>query len=148
MSSPASGAAGQGGPKGVAERLGITGQHLVQQFGYDDDCDAEVVTALEAVGAELVPEDSDDVVDFVLLWFREGDGDLVDSLVDVRPGLSDDGAIWLLSPKAGRDGHVAPADVLEAVPTAGLAQTSTVSVGPDWAAMRLAAPKGNRAPRR
>ena len=148
MSSTASGAAGQGGPKAVAERLGITGGHLVQQFGYDADCDAELVAALRGVGAELVPEDSDEIVDYVLLWFRDGDGDLVDALVDVRPGLSDEGAIWLLSPKAGRDGHVAPADVLEAVPTAGLAQTSTVSVGPDWTAMRLAAPKGNRAPRR
>lgn len=143
----ASSAEGQS-PRGIAEKLGIADGHLVQQFGYDDDCDAELVGAVEAVGAELVPEDSDDVVDFVLLWFRDGDGDLVDALVDVRPGLSDDGAIWLLSPKAGREGHVAPSDVLEAVPTAGLAQTSTVSVGPDWTAMRLAAPKGTRAPRR
>ncbi len=148
MSSTASGAAGQAVPRGIAERLGISGGHLVQQFGYDDDCDDDLVGAVVEVGAELVPEDSDDVVDFVLLWFRDGDGDLVDALVDVRPGLSDDGAIWLLSPKAGRDGHVSPADILEAVPTAGLAQTSTVSVGADWTAMRLAAPKGNRAPRR
>ncbi|MGH3744310.1 MAG: DUF3052 domain-containing protein [Mycobacteriales bacterium] len=144
----ASDAAGEGGVRGVAERLGIKAGDLVQQFGYGEDADDAAVADIESVVGELVAEDSDDVVDFVLLWFRDGDGDLVDTLVDVRRGLSDDGAIWLLAPKAGRDGHVEPADVLESVPTAGLAQTSTVSVGQDWTAMRLAAPKGTRAPRR
>ena len=143
----ASDAASQGTDRGVASRLGIKPGDLVQQFGHDTDVDAEAVRDIEAV-AEMVAEDSDDVVDVVLLWFRDGDGDLVDALVDVRRGLSDDGVIWLLAPKSGRPGHVEPADVLEAVPTAGLAQTGTVSVGQDWVAMRLAAPKGTRAPRR
>ncbi len=141
-------AAGPDGPRGVAQRLGIDAGSLVQQLGADDDIDHEVVAAVMATVGELLPEDCDDVVDYVLLWFRDGDGDLVDALVDARRQLGDDGAIWLLAPKAGRDGHVEPADVLESVPTAGLAQTSTVSVGPDWTAMRLAAPKGARAPRR
>lgn len=132
----------------VAQRLGISAGSLVQQLGEDLDVDAGAVAEIEAAAGELLGEDCLDVVDFVLLWFRDGDGDLVDALVDARRQLGDDGAIWLLAPKAGRDGHVEPADVLEAVPTAGLAQTSTVSIGADWTAMRLAAPKGARTPRR
>lgn len=148
MRSTASDAEGQQGQRGVAERLAIKAGDLVQQMGYDDDVDDEALEAITAVVGELVADGADEVVDYVLLWFREGDGDLVDALVDARRQLGDDGAIWLLSPKAGREGHVEPADILEAVPTAGLAQTSSVSVGADWRAMRLAAPKGSRAPRR
>lgn len=132
----------------VAHRLGISAGSVVQQLGADTDVEVGAVADIEAAVGELLGEDCLDVVDFVLLWFRDGDGDLVDALVDARRQLGDDGAIWLLAPKAGRNGHVEPADVLEAVPTAGLAQTSTVSIGADWTAMRLAAPKGARTPRR
>src|SRR5580704_19523685 len=60
----------------LAERLGIKPGHVVQEIGYDDDVDESLrdsVVALE--GAELVDEDYDDVVDGVLLWWRDGDGD-------------------------------------------------------------------------
>jgi hypothetical protein len=152
LSATASDAEGQGGGRGIergpAVRMGLKPGNLVQQLGEDSDVDTSLVgDVLAQCGGELVPADSDDVVDVVLLWFREEDGDLVDALVDARRQLSDNGAIWLLTPKAGRDGHVEPADVLEAVPTAGLAQTSTVSVATDWTGMKLTSPKGSRAPR-
>ena len=128
-----------------AERLGITPGMLVQSLNEQDDVAQDLLAAVTAVsGTDLVPEDSDDVVEIVLLWWRSDDGDLVDALVDARRQLSDDGVIWLLTPKAGRSGHVEPSDVLEAVPTAGLVQTSIVSVAAEWAGMRLAAPKSQR----
>lgn len=134
---------------GLAERLGIGPGTLVQQLGEDEDIATDVVAAIrERTGVDFVPADSDDVVDVVLLWFRESDGDLVDMLVDARRQLSDSGVIWLLTPKAGRRDHVAPSDVLEAVPTAGLVQTSTVAVADDWTGARLEAPRGGRATRR
>ena len=140
MSSSAADAAGQ---RGVADRLGIRPGDVVQQLGDDDDIDEALVTAVvERAGGELAPYDTDDVVDVVLLWFRDDDGDLVDGLVDARRQLGDQGAIWLLTPKVGRDGHVEPSDILEAVPTAGLAQTSTISAGSDWTGSKLVAPKG------
>ena len=40
----------------------------------------------------------------MLLWWRDGDGDLVDTLVDALGPLADNGVVWLLTPKAGRDG--------------------------------------------
>jgi hypothetical protein len=83
----------------------------------------------------------------VLLWFREDDGDLVDALVDALAPLAANGVIWLLTPKAGRDGHIEPSDVNEAAPTAGLSQTSSISAGPDWSGTRLVAPKSGRGKR-
>jgi len=118
---------------------------VVQEIGYDDDVDEALrdsVVALE--GAELVDEDYDDVVDGVLLWWRDGDGDLVDALVDALTPLADGGYIVLLTPKTGREGHVEPSEIGEAAPTAGLSQTSTVSAGRNWSASRLVAPRARR----
>ncbi|HMA47809.1 MAG TPA: DUF3052 domain-containing protein [Frankiaceae bacterium] len=132
--------------RGRAVRLGVAPGTLVQSLNEDDDIARDLLDDIVATsGTELVPEDSDDVVDVVLLWWREDDGDLIDALVDARRQLSDTGVIWLLTPKAGREGHVAPSDVLEAVPTAGLVQTSTVSAAREWTGMRLGAPKSQRA---
>lgn len=36
----------------------------------------------------------------------------------LRTPLADTGVIWLLTPKAGRDGHVEPSDISESTPTA------------------------------
>jgi hypothetical protein len=46
-----------------------------------------------------------------------------------------------LTPKVGRPGAVEPADIAEAAPIAGLAQTTTVPVSKDWMATRLVTPK-------
>ena len=79
-------------------------------------------------------------VDVVLLWWREGDGDLVDALVDSLTNLADSGVVWLLTPKAGRDGHVEPSDIDEAAPTAGLSSTRSTSAAPEWSGTRLVSP--------
>ena len=130
---------------GEAERLGIKPGQVVQEIGYDDDSDDVLRDAIVGVeGVELVGEEYDDVVDVVLMWYRDGDGDLVDSLVDAVAPLADGGYVWLLTPKAGRPGHVEPSDIGEAAPTAGLSQTSSVSAGRDWSGTRLVAPKARR----
>jgi hypothetical protein len=131
--------------RGQAERLGIKPGQVVQEIGYDEDSDDGLRDAIADVdGVDLVSEDYDDVVDVVLMWFRDGDGDLVDSLVDAVAPLADGGYIWLLTPKSGRPGHVEPSDIGEAAPTAGLSQTSSVSAARDWSGTRLVAPKARR----
>jgi hypothetical protein len=131
--------------RGLAERLGFRASQVVQEIGWDDDSDEELRNSIEIVTeAELVDEDYEEVVDVVLLWWRDEDGDLVDGLVDARTSLADGGHIWLLTPKAGRDGHVEPSDIDEASPTAGLSQTSSVSAAKDWSGTRLVAPKARR----
>jgi len=100
--------------------------------------DLEFRAALEQrLGDDLVDEDTDEIVDAVALWYREGDGDLVDALVDAIRSLADNGFIWLLTPKRGRAGYVEPSDIAEAAPTAGLSQTSLATIGSDWAGTRL-----------
>src|SRR3954469_22594998 len=142
VSATAGSAAGQ---HGLADKLGIASGAVVQEIGYDDDCDEDLrKTIVERTGQELVDEDYDDVVDVVVLWWREDDGDLVDALVDALGPLTDHGVIWLLTPKAARTGHVEPSDVSEAAPTAGLQQTSSISAGRDWNGARLVAPKASR----
>lgn len=129
-----------GTQRGVADRLGVKPGQLVQEVGYDDDVDEALRGAIaQVIGGDILDEDTDDVVDVVLLWWREGDGDLVDALVDALTPLSAGGVVWVLTPKAGRPGHVEPSDITEAAPTAGLSQTSSVSAAPDWSGVRLVA---------
>lgn len=123
----------------VAERLGIDSQMIVMEIGWGEDCDEQLRDVIaERVGEDgLVDEDSDEVVDVALLWFREGDGDLADALVDAIAPLADSGWIWLFTPKRGRDGYVEPSEIAEAAAIAGLSQTTIATVGDDWTAARL-----------
>jgi hypothetical protein len=134
--------------RGLAERLGIQPGMVVMEIGYDEDVDQELRDSVaERAGSDLVGPDSDDVVDVVLLWWREDDGDLVDALVDALGPLAESGSVWLLTPKMGREGHVEPSEISESAPTAGLQQTSTISAARDWAGVRLVAPKVGRSRR-
>jgi len=131
--------------RGLAERLGLKPGQVVQEIGWDEDVDDELRDSIEDLtGNELLDEESDDVVDVVLMWWRDGDGDLFDALSDAMRALADGGQIWLLTPKAGRDGHVEPSDIGEDAATAGLSQTSSISAAPDWSGTRLVTPKGKR----
>ncbi|MBD0293118.1 MAG: DUF3052 domain-containing protein, partial [Jiangellaceae bacterium] len=92
---------------GPAHRLGIRPGMVVQELGWDEDCDDDLRADVEDVtGSELVDAGVGEVADVVLLWWRDGDGDLVDALVDAKTDLTDEGIVWLLSPKVGRPGHV------------------------------------------
>jgi Protein of unknown function (DUF3052) len=137
--------AGSAADQSMAGRLGLRPGQVVQEFGYDSDVDDELRLAIEDLtGNELVDEDVQDVVDVAIYWWRDGDGDLVDSLVDALTNLADGGVIWLFTPKSGRPGHVEPSDIEESAPTAGLHATSTISACRDWTGTRLATPKGGR----
>jgi hypothetical protein len=136
-----------GGPEGTATqslgtRLGVKPGAVVQELGWDEDVDDALRVQIEdAIDGDLVDGDYGNVVDSVLLWWRDDDGDLVDALVDALTDLVGGGVIWLLTPKIGRPGAVEAADVAEAAPIAGLATTTTAAVSKDWTATRLVAPK-------
>ena len=112
----------------MAGRLGLRPGQVIQEFGYDQDVD----------------EDVQDVVDVAIYWWRDGDGDLVDHLMDALTNLAEGGVVWLFTPKSGRSGHVEPSDIEESAPTAGLHATSTVSACRDWTGTRLATPRSGR----
>ena len=140
MNAPASGDAAQ--KPGVADRLGIKHGMVVQELGWDEDTDDELRVAIEdALDADMVDGEHGNVVDAVVLWWREEDGDLVDGLVDSISDVAGGGVIWLLTPKVGRPGTVAASEISEAAQVAGLSQTTSASVSKDWQATRLVAPK-------
>lgn len=122
-----------------AEALGFTAGQIVQEIGYDDDADLELRDAIEdSIDADLEDEDCQEIVDGVIMWWREGDGDLVDALVDALTTLAAGGPVWLLTPKAGRSGHVLPAAIQESANLAGMRVMSTMSLAPEWSGTRLA----------
>lgn len=132
-------------PTGLAHRLGFRPGQVVQEIGWDEDADDALRASIEEVtGNELVDEEHDDVTDAVLLWWRDGDGDLVDALMDTLTDLAGGGIVWLLTPKVGRAGHVDPSEIAEAAPTAGLSATTSLPTGPDWSGTKLVAPKAGR----
>jgi len=131
--------------RGFVGRLGLQPGQVVQELGWHEGVDDDIRVAIEdAVDGDLLDEDADEVADLVLLWWSEDEGDLVDALVDALTNLGERGAVVLLTPKAGRPGHVPPSDVVEAALTAGLHGTSTFAAGKDWSATRLVAPKSAR----
>jgi hypothetical protein len=124
------------------DRLGIEPGMVVQEVGYDDDVDHDLREAIAArIDDDLVDEDSDEVIDVLLLWYRDFDGDLVDVLLDAIAPLAATGVLWLLTPKRGHEGYVEPSDIAEAAPIAGLSQTSLLPLG-DWTGARLVARRG------
>lgn len=130
-----------------AHKLGIEKNQVVQELGWDDDTDDDIRVDIEdASGSELLDEDADEVVDVVLLWWRDEDGDLVDRLMDAITPLAEDGVVWVVTPKTGKPGHVQPSEIAESAPTAGLMQTSSANLG-DWIASRLVQPRSKAAGR-
>jgi hypothetical protein len=122
--------------------MGLKPGELVLELGGGSDSDQSLRAKIsEITGTQLIENQTEEVVDAVIIWWREGDGELEDELVDALTYLSEAGSIWVLTPKAGRDGHVEPSDIQNAAPNVGLSQTSTLAVASDWTATRLVARK-------
>jgi hypothetical protein len=125
--------------------MGLAKDDLVLEVGHDSDCDSTLRDELMSItGTEFLQESTSEVVDAVIIWWREGDGDLVDELMDGLTYLVENGAIWVMTPKAGRAGHVEPSDIQDAAPIAGLSVTSTIALAKDWTATRLVARKAGK----
>jgi hypothetical protein len=125
--------------------MGLAKDDLVLEVGHDSDCDSTLRDELMSItGTEFLQGSTNEVVDAVIIWWREGDGDLVDELMDGLTYLVENGAIWVMTPKAGRAGHVEPSDIQDAAPIAGLSVTSTIALAKDWTATRLVARKAGK----
>ena len=125
--------------------MGLAKEDLVLEVGHDSDCDSTLRDQLMVItGTQFLEGSTSEVVDAVIIWWREGDGDLVDELMDALTYLSETGPIWVLTPKVGRVGHVEPSDIHDAAPIAGLSVTSTIALAKDWTATRLVARKAGK----
>ena len=126
-------------------RMGFVAGELILEVGYGPDCDDILRSEISQItGTTLIDSQTTEVVDAVLLWWREGDGDLVDELMDALTYPTETGPIWVLTPKLGRDGHVDSSEIQDAAPIAGLSQTSTLSLAKDWTGTRLVARKAGK----
>lgn len=125
-------------------KLGLVEGLVIQEIGWGKDADDDVRIMVEdATDSELV-EDTVEAVDVVLLWWRDGDGDLFHGLVDALTDLTDTGYVWLMTPKVGRSGYVDAAELAEGAITAGLSMTNSAAISSDWAANKLVRPRGPR----
>jgi hypothetical protein len=125
--------------------MGFAAGDLILEVGYGPDCDDVLRSEISQItGTQLIDGQTTEVVDAVILWWREGDGDLVDELMDALTYLTETGPIWVLTPKLGRDGHVDSSEIQDAAPIAGLSQTSTLALAKDWAGTRLVARKAGK----
>ncbi|MCB1255343.1 MAG: DUF3052 domain-containing protein [Austwickia sp.] len=130
---------------GAVAKLGFAPKQVVLELGYDEDVDDDLRALIEdALQTALEDEEYDDVVDAVLLWWRDDDGDLTDALVDALATLEDQGFIVLLTPKVGRPGEVDVSDIAEAANTSGLQASISLNLTNEWSATRLVAPKSGR----
>jgi len=125
--------------------MGLAKDDLVLEVGHDSDCDSTLRDQIMSItGTTFLEGSTNEVVDAVIIWWREGDGDLVDELMDALTYLVENGAIWVMTPKAGRGGHVEPSDIQDSAPIAGLSVTSTIALAKDWTATRLVARKAGK----
>ncbi|MFV0464049.1 MAG: DUF3052 domain-containing protein [Nostocoides sp.] len=129
----------------ILSRLGFVADQAIQELGWDEDVDDRVRQAIEGlVAGPLEDEDYSGVTDAVLLWWREGDGDLADSLVDALSTLEESGFVLLMTPRTGRPGEVAASDIEDATSITGLHAHGGVAIGADWTATRLSTSRGPR----
>ena len=127
-----------------ADLLGFEMGMLVQEVGWDEDVDADLRDQImDLIDAEMVDEPLE-AVDAVILWWRDEDGDVADGLVDALRDLSQEGHIWLFTPKIGQESHVDPTDIAEATLAAGLVLANPATVSSQWQAQRIVRPKGGR----
>ena len=120
------------GTENWADLLCVSKSDIIQEIGWDEDADSSISEALEdRIGEQLLEADTDEIVDVVLLWWREEDDDLVDGLVDATRSLGEDGRIWLLTPAAAQPGAIEPGVIAESAQLAGMVQTSSERLG-DW----------------
>ncbi len=126
-------------------KLGFAPGQVVQELGWDQDADDAVRFAIEDLtGTDLEDESYADGADAALIWYRDGDDDLVDTLVDALTDLVGGGFLVLATPRAGRAGHVEASDVEDAALSAGLHPAGAGNVSATWTTTRLVAPRSGR----
>ena len=118
-----------------AEEFGFRQGDLVQEWLWDDDVDDSIREKIKKLTNEdLVDEEYDSAVDGAIIWWRDGDDEdeLSDTIVDAYAVLGDDGPLWVLTPKPGREGAPSPSTVQTAANTAGMNAATPLTVSDEW----------------
>ncbi len=125
--------------------MGFAQGDLILEIGYAADSDDSLRAKIKAItGTEFIQSDPTEVIDGVIIWWRDGDGDLIDELMDALTFLSETGPIWVMTPKMGRPNYVEASEIQDAAPIAGLSVTSSIAIATDWTTTRLVARKASK----
>ena len=125
--------------------MGFAKGDQILEIGYAADCDDSLRAKIKGfTETEFIQIDPTEVIDGVIIWWRDGDGDLIDELMDALTFLSETGPIWVMTPKMGRPNYVEASEIQDAAPITGLSVTSTIAVAADWTATRLVARKAGK----
>ena len=125
--------------------MGFAKGDQILEIGYAADCDDSLRAKIKGfTETEFIQIDPTEVIDGVIIWWRDGDGDLIDELMDALTFLSETGPIWVMTQKMGRPNYVEASEIQDAAPTAGLSVTSSIAVATDWTATRLVARKAGK----
>ncbi|PAU67806.1 hypothetical protein B1526_0961 [Bifidobacterium criceti] len=125
-----------------AEEFGFRAGDLVQEWLWDDDVDDTIREKIETLtGEELADEEYGSAVDGAVIWWRDGDDEdgLSDTIMDAYAVLGQDGPLWVLTPKPGREGAPGSNTVQNAAKTAGMNASTPLTVSDDWNGIRLRA---------
>jgi hypothetical protein len=126
-------------------RMGFAKGDLILEIGHAADSDDSLRAKIKAItGTEFIQSDPTEVIDGVIIWWRDGDGDLIDELMDALTFLSETGPIWVMTPKMGRPNYVEASEIQDAAPIAGLSVTSSIAIATDWTTTRLVARKAGK----
>ncbi len=125
--------------------MGFAKGDQILEIGYAADCDDSLRAKIKGfTDTEFIQINPTEVIDGVIIWWRDGDGDLIDELMDALTFLSETGPIWVMTPKMGRPNYVEASEIQDAAPIAGLSVTSSIAVAADWTATRLVARKAGK----
>ena len=125
--------------------MGFAKGDQILEIGYAADCDDSLRAKIKGfTETEFIQIDPTEVIDGVIIWWRDRDGDLIDELMDALTFLSETGPIWVMTQKMGRPNYVEASEIQDAAPIAGLSVTSTIAVATDWTATRLVARKAGK----
>ena len=125
--------------------MGFAKGEQILEIGYAADCDDSLRAKIKGfTDTEFIQINPTEVIDGVIIWWRDGDGDLIDELMDALTFLSETGPIWVMTPKMGRPNYVEASEIQDAAPIAGLSVTSSIAVAADWTATRLVARKAGK----
>ena len=125
--------------------MGFAKGDLILEIGHAADSDDSLRAKIKAItGTEFIQSDPTEVIDGVIIWWRDGDGDLIDELMDALTFLSETGPIWVMTPKMGRPNYVEASEIQDAAPIAGLSVTSSIAIATDWTTTRLVARKAGK----
>jgi hypothetical protein len=125
--------------------MGFAKGDLILEIGYTADSDDSLRAKIKAITeTDFIQSDPTEVIDGVIIWWRDGDGDLIDELMDALTFLSETGPIWVMTPKMGRPNYVEASEIQDAAPIAGLSVTSSIAIAADWTTTRLVARKAGK----